>query len=146
MDVISSIINDTSHKFLGGHYTFASSGTSMAGIILDKFKRGVENIDSLLLCDEYKVRIYSEYFLRANRFILSIHDLNLSQLRQVEELTHRYLKKWLGMPQSGSWAMVHDNHGMARSLNLAAITLFFFNKDTVYKDTRVRYPQKLRTS
>ena len=134
-DVISSIIHDTSHKFLGGHYTFASSGTAVAGIIFDKFKRGMENIDSLLLLDEYKVRIYSEYFLGANRFILSIHDLNLSQLRQVEELTHRYLKRWLGMPQSGSWAMVHDKHGMAiksithlyreaRSLNLAGIRLF----------------------
>ena len=96
----------------------------------------------MLIRDEYKVRIYSEYFLGANRFIFSIHDLNLSQLRQMEELTHRYLKKWLGMPQSGSWAMVHDKHGMAiksithlyreaRSINLAGIRLF--------GDSRVRH-------
>ena len=108
----------------------------------DKLKTGVENIDSLLIRNEYKVRVYSEYFLGANRFIFSIHDLNLSQLRRMEELTHRYLKRWFGMPQSGSWAMVHDRHGMAvksvthfykeaRSLSLANVRLF--------GDVRVRH-------
>ena len=51
------------------------------------------------------------------------------------EAYERNLKKWLGMPQSGSWAMVHDQHRMAiksithlyresRCLNLAGIRLF----------------------
>ena len=134
-DAIKSIIHETSHTFLGAHYTFASSGCAVADIVYDKLKTGVENIDSLLIRNEYKVRVYSEYFLGANRFIFSIHDLNLSQLRRMEELTHRYLKRWLGMPQSGSWAMVHDRHGMAvksvtplykeaRSLSLVNVRLF----------------------
>ena len=76
------------------------------------------------------------------RFILSVHDLNLSQLRKLEELSHGFLKRWLGMPQSGSWVMVHDRHGMniksvthlyreARALTLAGIRFF--------GDSRVRH-------
>ena len=101
-DTIDSIIHDRSHKFLGAHYTFASTGGAVADIIYDKFKSGLENIDSLLIRDEFKVRLYSDYFLGSNRFILSVHDLNLTQLRRMEDLTHGFLKKWLGMPQSGS--------------------------------------------
>ena len=141
-DKINSIIHETSHKFLGAQYTFASSGRAVADIVHNKLKAGLENIHSLLIRDEYKVRLYSEYFLSANRFILSIHDVNLSQLRQMEDLTHRYLKGWLGMPQSGSWVMVHDRHGMAvksishlyreaRTLVLADVRIF--------GDSRVRH-------
>ena len=88
------------------------------------------------------MRMYSEYFLGSYRFLLSVHDLNLSQLRKLEELTHGFLKRWLGMPQSGSWVMVHDRHGMnirsvthlyreARALTLAGIRFF--------GDSRVRH-------
>ena len=80
----------------------------MYDIVNGKFQTGMENIDSLLIRDEYKVRMYSEYFLGSTRFLLSKHDLNLSQLRKLEELTHWFLKRWLRMPQSGSWVMVHD--------------------------------------
>jgi hypothetical protein len=50
--------------------------------------------------------------LPANRFILSIHDLTKTDLKKLDDLTHRYLKSWLGMPQSGSFLPVHSGLGM----------------------------------
>ena len=85
--------------------------------------------------NECKVRIYSEYFLGANRFVISVHDLCLAQLDDLNSLTHRYLKKWLGLPRGASWALVHDAHGLniksishlymeSRALSLSKIRLF----------------------
>ena len=62
--------------------------------------------------DEHKVRIYKEYFLPANWFILLIHDLTNSDLSKLDALTHRFLKSWLGMPQSASFLPVHSGCGM----------------------------------
>jgi hypothetical protein len=75
-------------------------------------KRGLANIKSCLVRDEHKVRIYEEYFLPANHFILSIHDLTKTDLKKLDDLMHRYLKFWLGMPQSGSFLAVHSGLGM----------------------------------
>jgi hypothetical protein len=50
--------------------------------------------------------------LPANRFILSIHDLIKTDLGKLDDLTHRYLKSWLAMPQSGSFLPIHSGLGM----------------------------------
>ena len=132
---ISSILHDKCHKFLGGFYTFSFSGPSVANIIRERISDQLENIDALLVRDEYKVKIYADYFLGANRFVFSVHDLCTSQLKALNDLTHGYLKKWLGLPQCASWALVHDAHGLniksishlyieSRALNLANIRLF----------------------
>ena len=66
-------------------------------------------------------------------FLFSIHDLCSSQIESLESLTHSYLKKWLGIPKGGTWALVHDPHGLgiksirhfyleSRSLSLVTIT------------------------
>ena len=109
---LGSILRDPFHKFLGGYFTFRCSGVSIFDCVKEKISKGLSNIDSLLIRDELKVRIYSEYFLGANRFLFSMHDLNLSQIKVLDDLSHCYLKKWLGMPQSGSWCLIHDRHGL----------------------------------
>jgi hypothetical protein len=65
-----------------------------------------------LVEDEHDVRIYKEYFFPANCFILSIYDLTKTDLKKLDDLTHRCLKSWLGMPQSGSFLLVHSWLGM----------------------------------
>jgi hypothetical protein len=65
-----------------------------------------------LVRDERKVRIYKEYFLPGNRFILSIHDLTKTDLGKPDALANRYLKSWLGMAQGGSFLPVHSRLGM----------------------------------
>ena len=95
-----------------------------------------------MIRDEFKVRIYSEYFLNANRFILSIHDLNTTQIKRLEDLTHRHLKKWFGIPQGGSWCLVHEGHG----LNIKSISHLYKESRTLslanmryYSDAHVRH-------
>ena len=107
---MASIKQDPYMKFLGGFITY--DGKGVPKLIYEKMKLGLENIKSCLVRDEHKVRIYKEYFLPANRFILSIHDLTKTDLKKLDDLTHRYLKSWLGMPQSGSFLPVHSGLGM----------------------------------
>ena len=141
-NALKSILDDKYHKFLGGLYTFDNTSKSKAGIIYDVFYNGLENIDALLIRNELKVRIYSEYFLGSKRFLFSIHDLHSSQISEIENLTHRYIKKWLGIPRSGSWCLVHDRHG----INIKSISHFYKECRTVslinirqFSDARVRH-------
>jgi hypothetical protein len=90
---------------LGGIITHYGKGVPKLNY--DKIKLGLENTKSCLVRDEHKVRIYKEYFLPANHFILSIHDLAKTDLKKLDDLTHRYIKSWLGMPQSSSFLPVH---------------------------------------
>jgi hypothetical protein len=87
-------------------------GKGEPGLIEEKMEGGLENIDKCLIRDERKVRIYKEYFLPANRSILSIHDLTKTDHGKLDALTNRYLKSWLGMPQGGSFLPVHSGLGM----------------------------------
>ena len=114
----------------------------MACVIKERIGGQMENINNLLVRDEFKVRIYSEYFLGSLRFLFSVHDLTKTQLKVLDDLTHVYLKKWLGLPRGASWALVHDAHGMniksidhlykeSRALTLSNIRLF--------SDGRVRH-------
>jgi hypothetical protein len=75
-------------------------------------EHGLKNIDDCLVRDERKVRIYKEYFLNANPFILSIHDLAKTDLNDLDALNNRYLKLWLGMPKSGFFLPIHSKLGI----------------------------------
>jgi hypothetical protein len=107
---MASIKQDPYMKFLGGFITY--DGKGVPKLMYEKEKLGLENIKSCLVCDEHNVWIYKEYFWPANRFILSIHDLTKTDLKKLDDLTHRYLKSWLCMPQSGSFLPVHSGLGM----------------------------------
>ena len=109
---IGSILHDKYHKFLGGFYTFDFSVSSVAAVIKDRLSDQLKNIEGLLICNEFKARIYIDYLLGSFRFILSIHDLHTTQLKALDDLSHRYLKKWLGLPRGATWALVHDKHGL----------------------------------
>ena len=109
---IASILHDKCHKFLGGIYTFQFSTSSVACVIKERVSDQLKNIDELLVRNEYKVRIYADYLLGSNRFVLSVHDLHKTQIKELDDLSHSYLKKWLGLPQCASWAIVHDYHGL----------------------------------
>ena len=65
---IASILHDRYHKFLGGFYTFDFSTASVADVIQERVSDQMGNIDRLLVRDEFKVRIYSEYFLGSPSF------------------------------------------------------------------------------
>jgi hypothetical protein len=83
-----------------------------SGLIKDKIEHGLENLDKCLVCNEHKVRIPKEYFLPANHFILSIHDLTKTDLGKLDALANRYLKSWLGMPQGDYFLPMYSGLGM----------------------------------
>jgi hypothetical protein len=95
---------------LGGYITYKGKG--VPGLIKEKMESGLENRDQCLVHHERKVKIYKEYFLPANHFILSIHDLTKTHLGVLDALTNRYLKSWLGMPQGSSFLPVHSGLSM----------------------------------
>jgi hypothetical protein len=97
-------------KFLGSYIT--CKGKGVPGLIKEKMERGFGNIDKCLVCDECKVRVYKEYFLPANRFILSIHDLTKKDLGKLDALANRYLKSWVGILQGGFFLPVHSGLSM----------------------------------
>jgi hypothetical protein len=107
---MASIRDDPYMKFLGGYITYKGKG--VPSLIKGKMESGHGNIDKCLVRDEHKARIYKEYFLPANFFILSIHDLTKTDLGKLDALANRYLKSWLGMPQRGSFLPVHSGLGM----------------------------------
>ena len=107
----------------------------MADIFKERMGAQLKNIDALLVRNQYKVRIYSEYFLGSYRFLFSIHDLCATHIKALDDLTHKYLKGWLGLPRGASWALVHDCHGLnvksighlykeSRALSLSNIRFF----------------------
>ena len=103
---LASIRDDPHMKLLGGYVTY--NGKGVPNLIYEKMELGLKNIASCLVHDEHKVRIHKEYFLPTNNFILFILDLTHSDLFRLDALTHRFLKSWLGMPQSGSFLPVHS--------------------------------------
>jgi hypothetical protein len=103
---MESIRDDPYMKFLGGYVTY--KGMGVPGLIKEKMERRLENIDKCFVRDECKVRIYKEYFLPANRFILSTK----TDLGKLDALANRYLKSWVVMPQGGSFVSVHSGLGM----------------------------------
>ena len=118
-----------------------------ASVVKAKIHSQLENIDKLLVRNEYKVRIYADYYLSSLRFLFSIHDLHKRQINDLENLTHSFLKKWMGLPRGASQALVHDYHGLnvksishlyleSRSLTLSNIRFF--------SDGRVRHALDLK--
>ena len=100
--MIGSILHDRCHKFLGGIYTFDFSATSVATVIQDRLSGQLANIDKLIIRNEYKVKIYANFFLGSIRYVHSVHDLLGTKLKALDDLTCRFLKKWLGLPRCAS--------------------------------------------
>ena len=71
----------------------------MLKFIYDGIESGLVNIDNTLVGSEYKLKLYSVYFLSAIRFKLTVHDVTYSNLTKLDSLCNKYCKKWLSMPR-----------------------------------------------
>ena len=80
------------------------------------------------------VFIYQFYFLPSIRFLLTVHDITYSDLIKLDAITHKYLKKWAGIPRCGTNLIFHMKDGLqiksikslyeeAHALNHAAIRI-----------------------
>jgi hypothetical protein len=116
LSIVLALIGLKSRHSLKKHYLWNTGryykGKGVPDLIKRKMEHGLENIEKCLVRDERKVRIYMEYFLLANCFILPIHDLTKTDLGKLDALANRYLKSWLGMTKGGSFLPVHSGLSM----------------------------------
>ncbi len=68
-------IQSNPHKFLGSQITFSGKQSEIYSQVSNHILIRLERIDSLQVSGEYKARIYKNYLLPANRFILTVHEL-----------------------------------------------------------------------
>ena len=81
----------------------------------------MDNIDKTLVRSEFKIWIYSHYFLPAIRFLLTVHDVTATDLTTLDRLTHKYVKNWAGLPRCATNAVFH----MRNSLDIPSISSLY---------------------
>ena len=106
-DTSIDTLEKDSHKFLGSTITFSGKTNETFELIRDYLSTRLSRIDNMLIRNEYKLKIYTKYLLPSSRFLLTVHDLCKSHLDKLDELCHRYLKKWAGLSRSATPHILH---------------------------------------
>ena len=109
------------HKFLGSLLTFDNKEADVFEYLKNMIADGLSNIDKALVRPEFKLRMYSDYFLPSLRFHLTVNDIYATHLKELDALSDRYLKKWCGLPRPGTLAFVH----MAEGLNIKSVSTLY---------------------
>ena len=81
-------------------------------LIKNTFTEGIRNIENAMVRNEFKLWIYSNYLLPSKHFMLTIHVLTDTQLKTLNTLTDKSIKKWSGLPPSATNALIHMNQGL----------------------------------
>ncbi len=106
LETFDNLENDP-HKFLGCTITFRNKQSEIFQVVQRHFTERLDRIDALLIRNEFKVKIYHKYVLPASRFILTVHNLTSTSLDRLDATSRRYLKKWLGLPNCATPALLH---------------------------------------
>ena len=80
-----------------------------------------------MVINEYKLWMYDNYFLPSKRFLLTIHNLTQTQLKSLDTLTDKAIKRWAGVPRSATNVMLHMKEG----LNIKSISQLYTETHTV---------------
>ena len=105
-------IRDEEQKFLGKLLFFKGKSEETFAHIRDTFQEGIDNIEKAMVRNEYKLWMYINYLLPSKRFLLTVHTLTATHLKQLDTLTDKFLKKWAGVPPSATNAILHMNQGL----------------------------------
>ena len=139
-DSIIPTLDEESHKFLGSLVTFKNTNLDVFQYLEKKLRSGLENIEKGLIRNEFKLKVYAEYFLPSIRFHLTVNDTSMSHLQQLDALTDRYLKLWSGIPRPGTLAFLHTPRG----LNIKSISSLYEECHTnAYISSRVKADDKV---
>ncbi len=129
------------HKFLGSLITFNNTASDIFTYLHDIIKSGLENIDKSLIRNEYKLKIYCDYFLPSLRFHLTVNDTTSTHLQQLDALADRFIKKWSGLPHPATLAFVH----MPKGLNIKSISSLYHECHTnAYISSRCKGDDKVQ--
>ena len=120
-------IRDEEQKFLGKLLFFHGKPEETFNLVKDIFVEGIANIDKAMVRDEYKLWIYSKYFLPSKRFLLTVHTLTKTQLQALDTLTDKAIKRWVGLPRSATNVFIH----MTQALDIKSISQLYTEMHTV---------------
>jgi hypothetical protein len=84
-------IDQEPHKFLGSLVTFKSKPAEVYEYIKQKLTEGLNNIDKALVRNEFKLRVYAEYFLPSFRFHLTVNDMSQTHLQNLDSHVNSFL-------------------------------------------------------
>ena len=90
-------IRDEEQKFLGKLLFFNGKPEETFNHISEIFKEGIERIEKSMVRNEFKLWIYTNYFLPSKRFLLTVHTLTKTQLKTLDTLTDQAIKTWVGV-------------------------------------------------
>ena len=75
-------------------------------------KTKLSYIDNTMIRPEYKVWIYQHYFLPSIRFLLTVHKITDMHLTTLDSICNKFIKKWTGVPRSGTNPVFHMQEGL----------------------------------
>ena len=90
------------HKFLGSNLTFSGKQSDIFDLVHGYFETRLKRIDSLLIREDYKVKMFRDYVIPSSRFLLTVHEITYTNLDKLDALCNKFLKKWMHMPQSAA--------------------------------------------
>ena len=99
-------------KFLGKVQIFHGKAQDTYEHIKATFQEKLDNIDNLLIRNEQKMWMYQNYFLPSIRFLLTVHELTQTHVRQLDAFSHVYIKRWAGLPPSATNLVLHMKEGL----------------------------------
>ena len=112
--------------------------------LLEKIiKEKLDNLESTAVRSEFKIEIYQMYILPSIRFLLTIHDIPKTHLSKLDALADRYLKKWAGLPQCATTAVLH----LDTAMNIKNISTLYTECHAVtHTSTRLKADYKVNSA
>ena len=114
-------------KFLGSLITYRNSSGDVYQYVRDIVTTGIENIDGSLVRDEYKLKMYADYFLPSIRYHLTVNEITDTYLKSLDALTNRYLKKWSRLARPATLAFIH----MPECLNIMSVSDLYYQAHSI---------------
>ena len=99
-------------KFLGKVIFFSEKSKETFSYFKEKLESKLGYIDSAMVRGGYKMWIYQNYFLPSIRFLLTVHDINVTDLTKLDAIAHKFMKKWAGVPVCGKNLIFHMQQGL----------------------------------
>jgi len=116
-----SSVSEEEQKFLGKVIFYLGKSTETFDYVKTILMKKLENLNSTMVRDEYKLKIYIIYLLPSIRFLLTINTLTTTHLKKLDTLTAKYLKQWAGLPNCATNSIFHLKY----SLNIPSISSFY---------------------
>ncbi len=149
-DFVVPTVKEKPEKFLGSYITYLGKTADAYGIIVSKLEDMLENIDCINIRNEYKTRIYVQYGLPSLRYVLSVHSLTDTQLKELDNIQTRKLNNWLKIPKHGSnrlglycdkglgFKLISELYFECRTMSLASSLVRADNRVQVALDSKLQ--------